>query len=289
MQTVMNRTRVRIILPGGGVKGAFQLGVLQELVGSGRFTVDAVYGCSIGAIMAPLVSVGNVAKMADIFDGIKALTDVVERRTWCGIPYPEWQVVQGLASFLQMGAYKQVKLVDTMFEAMTVDELASAKGKCHVVAYDVLNNAERWFSGEELVQGVRCSSALWLAVPPVRFKGSLYSDGGATEIFPVTYILDHELSEPFDGIYLFIDCDARTPFTNAEPTDGLTLMSYLQWGAATRLAEFELVRLQGVLGDKLTVIRPDANLLASALDIDPARMKATFAAGVAKGRAVFSP
>lgn len=62
-------------------------------------------------------------------------------------------------------------------------------------------------------------------------------------------------------------------------------MSYLQWGAATRLAEFELDRLRVALGARLTVIRPDANILASALDIDPARMKATFEAGAVKGRA----
>jgi len=279
------RTKLRIILPGGGVKGAFQLGVLQEILGSGWFEVDAVYGCSVGAILAPLVAAENVPKMTSIFDGIKTLDDVVERRTWCGIPYPDWTVVQGLASFLWMGAYASVKLVDVMLDALTPEERALAQARCHVVAYDVERNAERWFTGAELATGVRCSSALWLAVPPIAYDGSTYSDGGATAVFPVDYILEHGVREPFDGLTLFVDCDARTPYTNPAPADGLTLMSDLQWAAATRLAAFELARLQAELPVPAVIIRPDANLLTSAFDIDPARMKATFNAGVAKGKA----
>ena len=280
------KTRLRVILPGGGVKGAFQLGALTAILGTGRYTIDAVYGCSIGAILAPLVSVENVAKITTLFNGIRDVSDVLQRRTWlCGlVEYPEWTVVQGLSSFLQLGAYQSVKLVDTMLQSLTQEELALAQSRCHVVAYDLLNNQERWFTGSELAVGVRCSSALWLAVPPISYGGTLYSDGGATEVFPVTYILEHELSGPaFDGVYVFIDCDARTPYTTPAPTDGLSLMSALQWAAASRLAEFELQRLKRELLSPLEIIRPASNLLNSALDIDPARMKATFDAGAAAG------
>lgn len=278
------KTKVRIILPGGGVKGAFQLGALSVILGSGRFEVDAVYGCSVGAILAPLIAAGNVAKITEIFNGIKSIDDVVERRTlWGMIPYPDWPVVQGLATLVQLGAYKSIKLVDVAFQNITAAELLLAKQRCHVVAYDILSNTERWFTGAELKDGVKCSSALWLAVPPVSYGGTLYSDGGATEVFPVTYILNHDIQEPFDGVYIFVDCDARTPFTNAVPGDGLTLMSCLQWGAATRLAEYELAKLQTQLGASLYLVRPTANLLSSALDINPERMKATYDAGVAKG------
>ena len=275
--------KMRIILPGGGVKGAFQLGFLSQVLGSGMYEVDAVYGCSIGAILAPMVSVGGLARLKAIFDGIRSVTDVVQRRTAFGMPYPDWKIVQGLSSFLQMGAYQRVKLVDTVFADLSADELVLARERCHVVAYDILNNQERWFTGGQLVDGVRCSSALWLAVPPIAFEGSLFSDGGATEVFPVTYILDHDLSQAFDGQYLFVDCDARTPYTNDAPTDGLTLMSCLQWGATTRLAEYELAKLVAQLGPSLKVVRPDANLLSGALDVDPGRMQATFNAGSAKG------
>ena len=278
------------MLPGGGVRGSFQVGALSAILGSGKYTIDAVYGCSVGAILAPLVAAENVDKLKTLFTSIQSLGDVVQRHTLlCGlVACPDWPIALGLASFLWLGAYQSIKLVDAMFAVVEPAELAVAKARCHVVAYDVLRNVERWFTGDELVQGVRCSSALWLAVPPVSYSGTLFSDGGATAVFPVNYVIDHAVKAPFDGAYLFLDCDARLPFTAPAPTDGLTLMSDLQRAAATRLANFEYAQLQAALScgtNPLILVRPDVNLLQSALDIDPTRMRASFDAGVAKGTA----
>ena len=105
-----------------------------------------------------------------------------------------------------------------------------------------------------------------------------------SELFPVDYIIEHDSKEPFDGIYLFIDCDYRLPYTNPAPTDGLTLMSYLQWASTSRLANFELQKLENILGNNIIIIKPDTNILTNAFDINPDRMKATFEAGVVKGK-----
>ena len=276
---------LRVILPGGGVKGCFQIACLQEILASDKYTVDAVYGCSIGAILSPFVATQNLQPLVTMFRGIRSINDVVQRRTLFGRPLPSWKWLMGMLAFLKLGAYESIKICPELWNMLTPEMILEAQQKCHAVAYNITSDTETWFTGTNLETGITCSSALWLAVPPVSFEGSLYSDGGSVEVFPVDYILDHEMNTNFLGEYLFIDCDARKPYTNPNPTDGMTLMSYLQWGASLRLSAFELQKLQDNLQNKLTVIRPDVNFLTSALDIDPARMEQTFQAGTYKGNA----
>ena len=178
--------------------------------------------------------------------------------------------------------YKSVKFVDTVYSQMNQAEIQIAQSRCHVVAFDILNNSERWFTGQELRDGIRCSSALWLATPPISYQNSLYSDGGVTEVFPLDYITQHDANTSFNGQYFFIDCDARVPYKNPVPTDGLTMMSQLQWAAASRLADIELAQFQERMLN-LTIVRPSQNILLSALDINPERMQQTFQAGYTKG------
>jgi len=279
--------KLRVMLPGGGVKGAFQLGVLTEILASKMFTIDAVYGTSIGALMAPLIANEDIATLKNVFDNIHNMDDVVNYWNVLGMPVTSSYMV-ALYSLFYLGGYQSIKLADTLEHILTPEQIKVAEEKCHVVAYDILMNKERWFSGSELLVGVRCSSALWLAVPPVPYDGSFYSDGGVTEIYPVDYIFNHHKTDPtFDGIYLFVDCDKRgisKPVTSL-PSNGLVLMNSLHTAATMSLAEFELNRLRDVLGEKIVIIRPDENILLKALDIDQERMKQTYEAGRMKGKA----
>jgi hypothetical protein len=277
-----NKIKLRIMLPGGGVKGSFQLGVLSTILNSNKFEIDAVYGTSIGAILAPFVVNSDISKLIQVFGNVKTVTDVVEVRKILGIPVTN-SILLGLFAFFKLGAYKSIKLVDEIYNLLSPEQIKIAQERCHVVSYDILNNSETWFTGEDLQMGIKCSAALWLAVPPISYKNTLYSDGGVTEVFPVSYIIDHDLDTKFNGYYLFIDCDSRKPYTNLPPTDGLTLMSSLHWGASLRLSEFELDKLQKGLNNDLIIIRPDENFLNNALDIDQNKMKQTFNAGVLKG------
>lgn len=278
--------KLRVMLPGGGVKGAFQLGVLTELLESKMFTIDAVYGTSIGALMAPLIANEDVATLKRVFDDIHNIEDVVNCWTVLGMPVTSSYMV-ALFSLFNLGGYESIKLADTLESVLTSEQLRIAEEKCHVVAYDILHNQERWFSGSELLVGVRCSSALWLAVPPISYDGSFYSDGGVTEIYPVDYVLNHHNTEPtFDGLYLLVDCDKRgePKHNTTKPSNGLVLMNSLHTAASTRLAEFELNRVRDLMGEKMFIIRPDMNILLGSLDINQDRMKQTYEMGRVKGK-----
>ena len=279
--------KLRVMLPGGGVKGAFQLGFLTEILDSKMFSIDAVYGTSIGALMAPLIANEDIATLKKIFDNIHSIEDVVNCWNVMGMPVTSSYMV-ALFSLFHLGGYQSIKLADTLENILTPEQLRVAEDKCHVVAYDILHNQERWFSGSNLLEGVRCSSALWLAVPPIPYDNSFYSDGGVTEIYPVDYILEHHNTDPtFDGLYLFIDCDKRgvpKPLTSL-PSNGLVMMNSLHTAATMRLAEFQLNQLREIMGEKMFVIRPDMNILLSSLDINQEKMAQTYEMGRAKGKA----
>ena len=270
---ISNKIKLRVILSGGGVKGSFQLGVLSEIIKSKRYTIDKVYGCSIGAIISPLLANENIDEMINIFDNIKSIDDVIERRRFLGMNLPNWKCILFTYAILYLGAYKNIKLVYTMWNIMSEEEISIAKKKCHVVSYDIINNKEVWFTGNELNTGIKCSSALWLAVPPIKYKDGLYTDGGVTEMFSVDYILDQEREDDFVGEYIFIDCDPRKQYTNSPPSDGLTLMTNLHNSANVKLAHYEFKKLESNLKNKLTILRPELNMFNNSLDIDPEKMK----------------
>jgi predicted acylesterase/phospholipase RssA len=284
---LQSKTKLRIMLSGGGVRGIFQVGALAEILGSGRYVVDRVYGCSVGAIIAPFVASGTLDRAEAMLKDIHSILDIVERRRVPGgfAPLPDWGWVNALCAFFGMGLYRRITLVDRMKAAFSADEWEALKDRCFVVAYDVVRDQQTWFSGDELMPGIACSSALWLAVPPVEYAGGLFTDGGVVELFPVTHI-DAAEDDDFDGEYLFVDCDTRVAEGIAAPTDGLSLMGALAWAAASRLAAAELDRVAGEMaaaGRVFHVIRPDVNRFTSAFDIDAAKITQAYEDGRLKG------
>lgn len=277
-----NKIKLRIILPGGGAKGIFQLGFLSELFASNLYEVDQVYGTSIGAILAPFVAVQKLSPLLDFFlNQVKSIDDVVNKRKFLGcIPITNYYLRQ-YYMFFHLGEYQSIKFIPQIYDYLTPEELAIAKKKCHVVSYEILHNQETWFTGEELLKGIECSSALWLAIPPISYKEGLYTDGGTSQVFPIDYVLQRKNDDGYKGIYLFVDCDARTSYDNPTPTDSLTMMTCLHWAASTRLAEYELDRLKNHLKkNNLYIIRPTENYVSHALDIDNDKLQKYFDHGV---------
>jgi predicted acylesterase/phospholipase RssA len=282
----MTKEKVRIVLPGGGVKGSFQLGFLSQLFKEyPDIEIDTVYGCSIGSIISPFVANKKVEKVINIFNNIKTIDDVIERRTFFGIKIPNWVFLNLLFFIFDFGAYKRISLVDKIKENLNEEELKIAGEKSRVVAYNYTDNCEEWFNGDNLLDGIICSSALWMGVPPITLSnGKIYSDGGVTELFPVSYIIDHHENTNFKGKYLFVDLDTREHITNSPPKSGIDYLMYLQYASCNDLALMELNKIQDYLGDKLIIIKPDKNIFTNALEINQQKMKENFNMGVEKAK-----
>jgi predicted acylesterase/phospholipase RssA len=281
------KTKLRIMLSGGGVRGIFQVGVLTEILQSDKYIVDRVYGCSVGSLIAPFVAANQMSKITDMLMNINSIYDIVERRTLAGVNLPNWSILNAFYTFIGLGLYKRISLVDKVVSCFSKEEWDELKNKCFVVSYDILNDKQVWFSGDELQKGIECSSALCLAVPPIPYKDGLFTDGGIVELYPVTHIEDNpDSTEPFEGEYLFVDCDTRQPYKVETPTNGLSLMSDLTWGAACRLATVELQNVERQMKQNNQIfhtIKPEVNYFTNAFDIDQSKMTKSYEDGRLKG------
>jgi predicted acylesterase/phospholipase RssA len=278
----MSKDKIRIVLPGGGIAGSYQLGLLSEFFKiNPDIQVDAVYGTSIGSIISPFVANKKLDIIGNVFSNIKSINDVVEKWTFLGFTVPNWIVLNALYFIFKFGAYKRVKLVDVIEQNLTKDELIVAGEKCHVVAYNYTDDCEVWFNGDELVDGIRCSSAVFMGVPPITLSDKKeYSDGGVTELFPLSYIIEHNEKTNYQGKYLLVDLNTREHNDNTNPKTGIDYLLYLFYAASTRLALIELENFKNYLGDRLIYVKPNKNIFTSGLDINRDKMNEYYSLGV---------
>lgn len=73
-------SRLAIVLSGGGAKGAFQVGVLDELINVRGVRPKIVVGTSTGAIQALGVAQQDVAGLLAVWSGLKGNADIYKER-----------------------------------------------------------------------------------------------------------------------------------------------------------------------------------------------------------------
>lgn len=69
-----------LVLSGGGAKGAFQVGFLDELIRVRGVKIDIVVGVSTGALQALGTAQNDMARMVDVWRGIKGNKDIYTDR-----------------------------------------------------------------------------------------------------------------------------------------------------------------------------------------------------------------
>ena len=69
-----------IVLSGGGAKGAFQVGVLEELIVNRGVKVDIAVGTSTGSIQALAVAQDEIPQLVKFWSSLKKNSDIYEKR-----------------------------------------------------------------------------------------------------------------------------------------------------------------------------------------------------------------
>src|SRR5436190_18421949 len=69
-----------IVLSGGGAKGAFQAGVLDELIVNRGVKVDIAVGTSTGSIQALAVAQDDIPKLVKFWTDLKGTSDIYTKR-----------------------------------------------------------------------------------------------------------------------------------------------------------------------------------------------------------------
>lgn len=66
------------VLSGGSIKGAFQAGVLTDLLTSNKFRPDAIYGTSVGSLNGAFIA-DRAGRMASAGSTILIITQLISK------------------------------------------------------------------------------------------------------------------------------------------------------------------------------------------------------------------
>ncbi len=73
--------RLAVVLSGGGAKGAFQVGALDQLITKRKVRFDIAVGTSTGAIQAAAVAQDDIPRLVKLWEGIKGDEDIYKKRS----------------------------------------------------------------------------------------------------------------------------------------------------------------------------------------------------------------
>lgn len=197
-ERINNMEKIGLVLEGGGVKGAYQVGALRAIEEAGiRF--DGVVGTSIGAVNGSLYVTGGYAKMYEMWKNVDTDTIYpVEMHYLRNIKAKEWDfdtlVYVGKCVFKVDEILKKTHEQCSKFLAKHVSEEDIRKSPLDYgcVAYDLSDRKPVEVMKEDVEEGKLVdyiiASASYPALPPQKIDGKKFIDGGVWDNMPVNLI-----------------------------------------------------------------------------------------------------
>jgi NTE family protein len=177
VNAVEQRTRVAFVLGGGGVLGAYEVGMLRALHEAG-IRPDVIVGTSIGALNGALLA-------ADPAGAVPRLTTLwSDQASRAALGAPVWERLWTLArSGTHLHSAEPLRrMLEELLPVSSFEELA-VPFQC--VAASIERAMAHWFTSGPIIPAVLASAAAPGLLPPVRIGGQHYFDGGLVHSIPV--------------------------------------------------------------------------------------------------------
>ncbi len=167
-----------LVLAGGGIRGAVQIGMLQVLAEHG-FVPDRIYGSSVGAINGAAFA-GDPTR-----SGVEQMTEI-----WLGLSrdhvYPQGRLHGPWMYFQQRDSvYANSGLRKVVEDGISYEHLEDAVVPVEVVATSLTDGREHWFTYGPVAEAVLASAAIPAIFPPVEIDGDRFIDGGVVDNVPI--------------------------------------------------------------------------------------------------------
>ena len=216
--SLIDSTKVGMVLSGGGARGAYEAGVLHYLFVSGpqelreRVQVDILSGTSIGALHATALGAGlqdpqtQIQRVVDLWKSL-SLEQVLSLQIQDLLSLSKWILGRSKQQSIFPAGPIQALLADMvnwqqlhdnlnhgLLEGITVSCTQVPTGKT-VVFYETSDGRERKFSRDPHVYPVyarlnqkhaQASAAIPFVFPPVTIDGISYVDGGLRQNTPLS-------------------------------------------------------------------------------------------------------
>ncbi|HSR84406.1 MAG TPA: patatin-like phospholipase family protein [Streptosporangiaceae bacterium] len=169
--------RSAIVLGGGGIFGATQVGMLRALLESG-FQPDMVIGTSVGALNGAAIAANPSSAGVDI------LADL-----WTSLGQTGMFSENVLARASTLARYRTHLYSPAPLRTLLTSHLPATFEDLMIpfqcVAASIERSVAHWFSSGDLIDAVMASCAVPGLLPPVVLEGEHFLDGGLVHSIPV--------------------------------------------------------------------------------------------------------
>ena len=281
-------TRRALVLAGGGSKGAFEVGVLQRLMGDQQNDYELLCGTSVGAINASYLAQAPFGQPRQAIASLRAEWDTVTtdkvRKRW--FPFGRAE------AFFKTSVYDSQPVHDWIRRGLDASKVRSSGRKLRIVAVS-FGTGESFVANEQtpdLTEWVIASSAFPVMLTPASIGGDLWTDGGLRSVTP----LGEAIRAGADDIDVVLCSDpfAKSPFDvkDARAIPQLLLRSIDIMNDEVSRADLRIAGLKNDLSQlrpeyrkvRIRVFQPREPLPFDSLDFDPAHIRTMIDAGYAQ-------
>lgn len=269
-----------LVLSGGGVKGAYQVGVLRHLLGELKTRYDVICGVSVGALNGAFLAQYPIGQEVKAYEALGDIWSAVNnKRIW-----KRWFPFGKLHALWKKSALNSEPLQKWVRSQLDPKSVRASGKKLRVGAVS-LDSGEYKAFGEDFVplpDAVLASSAFPGMFTPIKIQGSLWTDGGVRNITPLKEAIDLGAKE-VDVIITSPNKPAPSFPKDPETLDiaerSIDLMSHEVLEEDLRVAHlYNLLVLAGEApkGKRLVnlrVFRPATRLTGNSLDFSPSSIE----------------
>jgi len=175
-----------LALSGGGARGAFQVGVLDELINVKGVHFETVAGTSTGAIQAAAVAQKEVTRLVEFWMAIKDNSSIYKGSD--KLPWVAWALITGKLSLFDPAPLKQ--LLSEFYDDTAIGQSDIA---LRLAIVNIANGDLRTVHGTQghIAEWVYASSAQPPFFPPFEdSEGNKWVDGGVRDYIPLRAALE---------------------------------------------------------------------------------------------------
>lgn len=277
-----------LVMPGGGGRGAYQVGVVKALLESG-LKFDMAFGTSIGAINATFLAQGELKRLEEMWCNL---------RPWDVFKLPDAHQLGRMVMGRKLGMLDTRPLEDLLRRESDLKRIKESNMKVRLVTTDLCSletrmiNLEEVRTTSELIDLLMATSAVPIAFPPRQLHGEgLWVDGGLVRNTPLRAAIDSGVDEIF-MVLLHPEVVKACP-SNMWQLIARCLDVVLD---ASARKELELAQLYnrlikegaaeaaGMRAVKIEVIQPNRAVDINLLEIDPERSRTLIRQGYEDAR-----
>lgn len=182
-----------LVLSGGGVKGAYQVGALKHLIGDLGRNYDILSGISVGALNCSFMSMFSKEQEKQGLDKLLGFWHNANNK----MVYKRWFPFGKLHALWKNSLYNSQPLVDLVRKNVNLEKVRQSGRIVSVGAVSLTTGHYKVFTGSDdhFVDGVIASSAFPAGLKAIEIAGELYTDGGVKHVTPLGEAIKYGATE----------------------------------------------------------------------------------------------